>query len=159
MQCIRGALELTRASWMPSRSYTSYRGRKWEKTYQGLRTRALLAATALDRPLSKNGEIITIISYSSSVRVRERFLSAGVLFSVTFRTVLHLSIPCFFLRPHSFCLTHAGHPSSLRIECFEAIQTDPTVRAGSTSSNVIPNSGRVHSCGKYLRSRAEDWRI
>ena len=142
-------MESTRASWTPRRSYTLHiEGASGKQTtYREFRTRVLL----LDSPLNKNGEMIAIISYSSSVRVRERFLSAGVSFTVTFRTVLHLSIPCFFLRPHSFCLTHAGHPSSLRIECFEAIQTDPTVRAGSTSSNVRPNSGRVHSCGKYAQ--------
>ena len=48
-----------------------------KRTYQEFRTRAVLAATALDRALSaENAEMIAIISQSSSVRVRERGSSA-----------------------------------------------------------------------------------
>ena len=44
-----------------------------KRTYQELRTCAVLAATALDRALNaENAEMIAIISQSSSVRVRER---------------------------------------------------------------------------------------
>ena len=56
-------------------------GRK--RTYQEFRTRVVLAATGLDESLgvrSENGEMIAIISHSSSVRVRERFLSTEVLY-------------------------------------------------------------------------------
>ena len=52
-----------------------------ERTYQEFRTRVVLAATALDESLgvrSENGEMIAIISHSSSVRVKE-FLSTGDL--------------------------------------------------------------------------------
>ena len=42
-----------------------------KRTYQEFRTRVVLAATALDRPLSGNAEMIAIISHNSSVRVRE----------------------------------------------------------------------------------------
>ena len=41
------------------------------RTYQEFRTRVILAATALDKPLSaENAEMVAIISHSSSVRVR-----------------------------------------------------------------------------------------
>ena len=123
-----------------------------KRTYQEFRTRVDLAATTLDKPLSRNAEMIAIISHNSPVRVRERFLSTEVLFTMTSRTVLHLSIPCF-LRHRSFCSIHAG---TLGIrECLEFDQTDPTVRAGSTISYVRPN-GRENSRGKYLHSRSED---
>ena len=56
-------------------------GRK--RTYQEFRTRVVLAATALNESLgvrSENGEMIAIISHSSSVRVREWFLNTEVLY-------------------------------------------------------------------------------
>ena len=90
-------------------------GRK--RTYQEFRTRVILAATALDESLgvrSENGEMIAIISHSSSVRVREGFLSTRVLFTMTSRTALLSSIPYFFLRRRSPCLIHAGHLSNSR---------------------------------------------
>ena len=60
---------------------------------------------------SENGEVIVIISHSSSVRVTEWFLSTGVLFTVTYRIALLSSIP-YFLRRRSSCLIHAGHLSN-----------------------------------------------
>ena len=51
-------------------------------TYQEFRTRVVLAATALDKPLSGNGEMVAIISQSSSVRVRERGFSTTESYSL-----------------------------------------------------------------------------
>ena len=91
-------------------------GRK--RTFQEFRSRVVLAATALDESLGvqyENGEMIAIISHSSSVRVREGFLSTVLLIHCdSSRTVLHLSILCSFLRRRSFCSIHAGHLSNFR---------------------------------------------
>ena len=83
-----------------------------QRTYEEFRTRVVLGATALDRSFSaENAEMIAIISHSSSVRFRERFLSSEILlFTLISRTVLHLSIPCFFSLCRSFCSILAGHP-------------------------------------------------
>ena len=97
-------------------------------TYREFRTRVVLAATVLNGSLSGNAEMIAIISQSSSVRVRERFLSTEVLFTVTSRTVLLLSIPCFFLRRRSLCLILAGHPSNLRMPWSRPSQPDCSCR-------------------------------
>ena len=100
-----------------------------KRTFQEFRTRAVLAATTLGTPVSNgspeirtggNGEIVAIISDSSSVRERERFLT--VLESRSYfyydfqkRTALCSFIPCFILQSRSLCLIHTGHPLNSRM--------------------------------------------
>ena len=84
-------------------------GRK--RTYQEFRTRAVLAASAMETSVSGNREMIAIISENSLVREIQVPWSWSFIL-VTSRTMLYSSIPCFFLRRRSLCLIHIGHPSN-----------------------------------------------